>query len=86
MKSKSDVAESESNGLGAATAGPSPQGVSGEFQNFIADVEDAGGAIVDKARDAAKTANGFVLEHPWQAVGIGAALGLLLGVALTRRK
>lgn len=49
-------------------------------------VAAVGGAISDQARNAAKTTDGYVREHPWQAVGIGAALGLLLGVTLARRK
>jgi ElaB/YqjD/DUF883 family membrane-anchored ribosome-binding protein len=45
-----------------------------------------GGEISDQARNAAKMTDGYVRKHPWQAVGIGAALGLLLGVTLARRK
>lgn len=30
-------------------------------------------------------ADQFVREHPWQAVGIGAVIGLVLGVLLSRR-
>ncbi|MBF8293296.1 MAG: hypothetical protein HW392_2123 [Steroidobacteraceae bacterium] len=120
MQTKSSIPESEANGQSAAaTVDRAPSGVSGEFQNFIADVEDLikattsltgedlaraktnlservaaarksvegiGGEIADQARDAVKTTNSYVHEHPWQAVGIGAALGLLLGVTLARRK
>jgi ElaB/YqjD/DUF883 family membrane-anchored ribosome-binding protein len=49
-------------------------------------VEAIGGAISDQAQSAVKTTDSYVREHPWQAVGIGAALGLLLGVTLARRK
>jgi len=49
-------------------------------------VEAIGGAISDRAQNAARTTDSYVREHPWQAVGIGAALGLLLGVTLARRK
>lgn len=44
------------------------------------------GDMADQARRVARTTNGYVHENPWQAVGIGAALGLLLGVVLARRK
>jgi len=50
-----------------------------------ASVEKVGGAIADRTRQAAKATDGFVHERPWQAIGIGAALGLLLGFALARR-
>lgn len=49
-------------------------------------VQAVGGAISDQAKSAASTTDSYVREHPWQAVGIGAALGLLLGVALARRQ
>lgn len=37
------------------------------------------------ARDAGDSAEGYVREHPWEAVGIAAGLGLLLGIAIARR-
>jgi ElaB/YqjD/DUF883 family membrane-anchored ribosome-binding protein len=35
-----------------------------------------------QAQDAAKQADDYVHESPWQAVGISAALGALLGVSI----
>ena len=40
---------------------------------------------VDKARVAAKQTDDYVRQNPWQAVGIGAAVGLLIGVLVARR-
>jgi ElaB/YqjD/DUF883 family membrane-anchored ribosome-binding protein len=48
--------------------------------------EAMGGAIADQARNTAKATNSFVHAHPWQSAGIGAALGLLLGVVFARTK
>ena len=45
-----------------------------------------GREVAHKARRTARVTNLYVEEHPWQAVGIGAALGLLIGVVLARRK
>ena len=45
-----------------------------------------GSEITHRARKTARVTNLYVEEHPWQAVGIGAALGLLIGVAVARRK
>lgn len=42
-------------------------------------------ALLDKARDAAKATDSYVREHPWQAVGLGAALGLVVGMLIARR-
>ena len=42
-------------------------------------------ATVEKAKVAAKATDDFVRENPWQAVGIGAAVGVLLGMLISRR-
>lgn len=42
-------------------------------------------AARDKAVEAAHTADDYVRQHPWEAVGVGAAVGLLLGVLIARR-
>jgi ElaB/YqjD/DUF883 family membrane-anchored ribosome-binding protein len=46
---------------------------------------DAERVLVDKTKDAAKAADEYVHENPWQAVGIAAAAGLVLGVLISRR-
>lgn len=46
---------------------------------------DAEAAIVDKTKAAARATDDFVHEHPWQAVGVAAAVGLALGVLIGRR-
>lgn len=38
-----------------------------------------------RAREVADAADEYVRENPWQAVGIAAGIGLLLGVLLSRR-
>lgn len=43
------------------------------------------GAALDSAREAGRTADGYVRNNPWEAVGVGAALGLLIGILITRR-
>lgn len=47
---------------------------------------EMGNAAVQQARDAARVTDGFVHENPWQAIGIGAVLGLVIGFALASRK
>lgn len=49
-------------------------------------VEEMGGAIVNRARHGAKVTDNYVRERPWQAIGVGAALGLLAGFLVARRK
>ena len=102
---------------GTQTAAPKAS-KSGEFKNFIADIEDlitsmtpltgadlerakaklaervevakeslteVSTEIAERARQSARVTNTYVHEHPWQSLGIGAILGLLVGIALNRR-
>lgn len=41
--------------------------------------------LMDKTRAAARATDDYVHANPWQAVGIGAGIGFLLGLALGRR-
>jgi ElaB/YqjD/DUF883 family membrane-anchored ribosome-binding protein len=41
--------------------------------------------VVEKGRDAAILTDDYVHENPWQAIGIGAAIGFLVGVVVARR-
>ena len=43
------------------------------------------GTISDRARNTVRVTDGYVREQPWQAIGITAAVGLLIGVLLGRR-
>ena len=42
-------------------------------------------AIVAKTKDAGKAADEYVRAHPWQAIGIAAVVGLVLGILASRR-
>jgi len=42
-------------------------------------------AVVDKTKAAARATDDYVHEHPWGAVGIGAAVGLVVGMLISRR-
>ena len=46
---------------------------------------ETGDAIAKQTREAAARADEYVRENPWTGVGIGAAVGLVLGVLLSRR-
>ena len=45
----------------------------------------AGEDVIGQAKDAAQAADDYVHEHPWGAVGIAAAAGLLVGLLIARR-
>ena len=40
---------------------------------------------MEKAEALANDANEFVRDNPWQAVGIAAGIGLVLGLLISRR-
>ena len=42
-------------------------------------------ALLEKTKQAAKVTDDYVRENPWQAVGIAAVAGLVLGVLISRR-
>ena len=54
----------------------------GKARAKLASAEEA---AVERAKDAAKSADDYVHEHPWNAVGIAAAAGIVIGVLLARR-
>ncbi len=43
------------------------------------------GQVLDKAKLAAEGADDFVHRNPWEAVGVAAGLGLLIGLFIGRR-
>ena len=48
-------------------------------------IADAEAMLVDRTRAAARATDDYVNENPWQAVGIAAGVGLLLGIIIGRR-
>ncbi len=42
-------------------------------------------ALLEKAKQATRATDEYVHENPWQAVGVAAAVGLVLGILISRR-
>jgi ElaB/YqjD/DUF883 family membrane-anchored ribosome-binding protein len=42
-------------------------------------------AMRASARDAGRSADGYVREHAWESIAISAGVGVLLGILLSRR-
>jgi ElaB/YqjD/DUF883 family membrane-anchored ribosome-binding protein len=42
-------------------------------------------AVVEKTKVAAQATDEYVKENPWKAIGIGAAVGVVLGLLISRR-
>lgn len=41
--------------------------------------------VVDKVKEAAHTTDEYVKGHPWNSVGLGACVGLLVGLLAARK-
>ena len=101
-----------------ATQANSVSGITGEFRNFVTDVEDlikattsltgddlararaklsarvaaakdsveeAVGSLIERARKTAAMTNDYVHDQPWTSIGVGAAVGVLVGFLFARR-
>ena len=42
-------------------------------------------SVIARSHEIAQSADVYVRDNPWRAVGLGAAVGVLLGVLITRR-
>ena len=64
---------------------PEARSIPRRVRAIRARVEEARDAASERAREAARKADGWVHENPWRTVGIAAAVGSLLGWALGKR-
>ena len=48
-------------------------------------LKDVEGAVVEKTRAAAHATDDYVHDHPWQAIGVAAGVGVVIGLLLNRR-
>ncbi|MEQ2024443.1 YqjD family protein [Xenorhabdus szentirmaii] len=48
-------------------------------------LNDSSDRLIDQTKEIAGHADNYVRENPWTGVGIGAAIGVVLGVLLSRR-
>jgi ElaB/YqjD/DUF883 family membrane-anchored ribosome-binding protein len=55
-------------------------GALGDVRRLTSDTADS---LRDRARAAAEQADDYVRERPWTAIGLAAAIGLIVGVGVT---
>ncbi|MCB5364599.1 DUF883 family protein [Pusillimonas sp. CC-YST705] len=48
-------------------------------------LHDTQDAVIARSRRAARVTDEYVHDNPWQAIGLSAVAGLLLGVLISRR-
>jgi len=69
-------------GLGAVSSGTFPPVSLG---SVIDPLVDASENFVQKAREFVSSADDYVRNNPWQAIGVMAILGVTLGYFMSRR-
>ncbi|MDC9605397.1 DUF883 family protein [Xenorhabdus griffiniae] len=55
------------------------------LKNARTTLSEASDRLVGQTKEIAGHADNYVRENPWAGVGIGAAIGVVLGVLLSRR-
>ena len=48
-------------------------------------LQELEGEAVDRAKAAARSTDDYVHDHPWQAIGVAAGIGLVVGLLMSRR-
>ena len=48
-------------------------------------LQELEGEAVDRAKAAARYTDDYVHDHPWQAIGVAAGVGLAIGLLMNRR-
>ena len=73
----------------AAPAGEDFKAAKERFETTIRNAKDEilrlEKLVVGKTKEAAKATDQYVSENPWQAVGLGAAVGLVIGLLISRK-
>ena len=77
---------SASSGRSAGEAAESVAAQLGEtLEQGKAALADMQALVAEKTRECLRTTDAYVRERPWQAIGIAAGLGLLIGLLIRRR-
>jgi ElaB/YqjD/DUF883 family membrane-anchored ribosome-binding protein len=86
---KSVIQDAESWLRNSSLTGEDLKAAKEKFERTIAGAKDDlmhyQEVVVEKTKEAAKATDEYVHENPWRSIAIGAGIGLLLGVAISRR-
>jgi ElaB/YqjD/DUF883 family membrane-anchored ribosome-binding protein len=74
---------------GSQVTGEEFQAARAKFEKTIssakADLIRVEEAVVEKTKIAAKATDEYVKENPWKSVGLGAAVGVVIGMLIARK-
>jgi ElaB/YqjD/DUF883 family membrane-anchored ribosome-binding protein len=68
-----------------ATAAQSGEKLAAARRRVQTAIADAGDAAVIRGKEAAEATDRYIHDNPWTAVGVSAAIGILLGLLIGRR-
>lgn len=79
--------DSEPGGKTGASA--TPTAAQTQFQDTLStarkDLQQLQHSLQERGRSAAQSAGAYVQENPWKSVGLGAALGVIVGLLIARK-
>lgn len=55
------------------------------LKNAKKEIQEMDQNVVEKFKDAAHTTDKYVKDHPWNMIGVGACVGLLVGFLVGRK-
>lgn len=59
--------------------------VESKLQAAKSRLKDLEAEATDRAREAARVTDDYVHDHPWQSIGVAAAVGFVVGLMMNRR-
>jgi len=81
---ENETASTAARSVGEAAASAA-QRVGDSLEQGRAALADMQAMVAERSREYIHTADDYVHENPWQAIGIAAGAGLLLGLLISRR-
>ncbi|MEN3278093.1 MAG: hypothetical protein V7631_3883 [Massilia sp.] len=71
---------------GSTLTGDELKAAKAKFENALSSAKEGltNLEVVEKSKAAAKATDDYVKTNPWKAVGIGAAVGVVLGMLINR--
>jgi ElaB/YqjD/DUF883 family membrane-anchored ribosome-binding protein len=86
---KNVISDAESWLRGSNLTGEDLKAAKAKFERTLMGAKDSvirmEEAVVEKTRATAKATDVYVTENPWKAIGISAAVGVLVGALISRR-
>ncbi|WP_332848478.1 DUF883 family protein [Massilia sp. S19_KUP03_FR1] len=86
---KNVVSDAETWLRGSNLTGDDLKAAKAKFERTLVNAKDGivrmEEAVVEKTKATAKATDVYVQENPWKAIGISAAIGVLVGALISRR-